>query len=213
MVNFTVFIRGSVQFRKFDFEKRNLRDPDKLGDCSFDDEENLYCPIFRIGDILNRANVPFDEISIDGGIIGISINWDCNLDLHGSNCHPEYSFMRLDDPKSGGNNFRFANHYSQDGVQYRDLIKAYAIRFDIMVTGTGRRFDLVILVNNIAAGLALLAVATIVCDFLILNVLNKREFYKENKYQVVREDQFDDNIAGYGAMDETPNPNSEPKPE
>ena len=214
VVNFTVFIRSSVQFRKFNFQKRNLRDPDKLGECSFDDRENLYCPIFSIGDILTRANVSFDDISIDGGIIGIEIDWDCNLDLHGSRCDPKYIFERLDDPESGGNNFRFANYYSQDGVQYRDLVKAYAIRFDINVRGTGRRFDLVILVNNIAAGLALLAVASIICDFLILNVLDRKEFYKENKYQVVREDQFEDNIAGYGSLEETnPNPNSVQKTE
>lgn len=44
-----------------------------------------------------------------GGVIGVIINWNCNLDLPDSHCNPRYSFRRLD-PKwaqaSSGYNYR-----------------------------------------------------------------------------------------------------------
>lgn len=45
-----------------------------------------------------------------GGVIGVIINWDCDLDLSASNCNPKYSFRRLDPkhtPASSGYNFRY----------------------------------------------------------------------------------------------------------
>ena len=45
-----------------------------------------------------------------GGVIGVIINWDCDLDLSASKCNPKYSFRRLDPkhvPASSGYNFRY----------------------------------------------------------------------------------------------------------
>lgn len=46
-----------------------------------------------------------------GGVIGIQIKWDCNLDLLMRRCLPRYSFRRLDEKESNrtlypGLNFR-----------------------------------------------------------------------------------------------------------
>lgn len=38
-----------------------------------------------------------------GGVIGVFINWDCNLDIDPSNCKPTYSFRRLDLRKDQAN--------------------------------------------------------------------------------------------------------------
>lgn len=50
-------------------------------------------------------------LSPKGGIVGIEINWDCNLDKWLHRCEPKYGFRRLDDKKTNealypGNNFR-----------------------------------------------------------------------------------------------------------
>lgn len=46
---------------------------------------------------------------LQGGVIGVIISWDCNLDLPDTECNPRYSFRRLD-PKgtlaSPGYNYR-----------------------------------------------------------------------------------------------------------
>lgn len=48
---------------------------------------------------------------IKGGVIGIQIEWDCDLDKAPSECNPRYSFSRLDNKFSensisSGYNFR-----------------------------------------------------------------------------------------------------------
>lgn len=48
-----------------------------------------------------------------GGVIGVIINWDCDLDLPAEKCNPKYSFRRLDPkhvPASSGYNFRYLGH-------------------------------------------------------------------------------------------------------
>ncbi|KAM6118524.1 P2X purinoceptor 5 isoform 2-T2 [Phoenicopterus ruber ruber] len=103
--------------------------------------EHPYCPIFLLGNIVQRAGSDFQEMALEGGVIGIQIEWNCDLDKAPSECNPHYSFSRLDNKFaeksiSSGYNFRFAKYYRDaEGVDYRTLIKAYGIRFDVMVNG------------------------------------------------------------------------------
>ena len=100
----------------------------------------------------------------------------------------------------------YANYYYEDGVQHRDLIKAYGLRFIINVEGQAGKFDVVPLVFNIGSGLALLAIvrryfiqtyysmltavvlsqATVLCDFITIYLLKKGYFYRDNKYLYVQ---------------------------
>lgn len=63
-------------------------------------------PLALEGPSLTPVSVP---TSWQGGVIGVVINWDCDLDLPASKCNPKYSFRRLDPkhvPASSGYNFR-----------------------------------------------------------------------------------------------------------
>lgn len=40
---------------------------------------------------------------VQGGAVGISVHWDCNLDTKGSDCCPQYSFQL----QERGYNFRY----------------------------------------------------------------------------------------------------------
>ncbi|KAG8122581.1 hypothetical protein E2320_018068, partial [Naja naja] len=55
-----------------------------------------YCPIFSLGKLVSWAGSNFHEMASEGGVIGIQIEWDCNLDKKPSECNPRYSFSRLD---------------------------------------------------------------------------------------------------------------------
>lgn len=46
-----------------------------------------------------------------GGVIGIDINWDCNLDFDFSKCLPEYTFERYD--------LRFSTESAASGLNFR----------------------------------------------------------------------------------------------
>uniref|UniRef100_A0A452QK21 P2X purinoceptor 2 n=1 Tax=Ursus americanus TaxID=9643 RepID=A0A452QK21_URSAM len=138
--NFTILIKNSIHYPKFQFSKGNIEHGKDgyLKHCTFDEVSDLYCPIFKLGFIVEQAGENFTELAHTGGVIGVIINWDCDLDLSASKCNPKYSFRRLDPkhvPASSGYNFRFAKYYKTNGSTTRTLIKAYGIRIDVIVHG------------------------------------------------------------------------------
>ncbi|GFO41282.1 P2x purinoceptor, partial [Plakobranchus ocellatus] len=197
--NFTVFIKNNIMFPKFKVSRRNLpddEDDEYLSKCQYNSRSprDKFCPIFRLETILSEAGIQFEDIAAEGGVMQIVIDWTCNLDYSVDKCVPSYTFQRLDrgDLKiSKGFNFRYADQFGvllDDGSYklYRNLYKAYGIRFLITVQGTAGKFNIVPLLLNIGSGLALLGVAHFLCDFVVLYLLRKRNFYREKKYLDVR---------------------------
>uniref|UniRef100_A0A8C5SH30 P2X purinoceptor n=1 Tax=Laticauda laticaudata TaxID=8630 RepID=A0A8C5SH30_LATLA len=157
--NFTVLIKNNIHFPKFDYTKTNIP-PEFNISCTYNKHKAPLCPIFRLRDILQEAGEKFSEVAVQGGIIGIEINWDCNLDKWGHHCKPNYGFRRLDDKRANealypGYNFRFARYYKQpDGREGRTLIKAYGIRFDILIFGTAGKFSIIQAIMSIGSMLS-----------------------------------------------------------
>ena len=121
-------------------------------------------------------------MAIKGGVVGIDIQWNCDLDWDFKKyCLPTYSFRLLD---STGWNFRFANYHEENR---RTLIKAYGIKFLISVNGKAGKFDLKNTVILIVTGLGLLGLANILCDFVLLNCSNRfRREIMEKKYEAIK---------------------------
>ncbi|XP_068122284.1 P2X purinoceptor 5 [Hyperolius riggenbachi] len=192
--NFTVYIKNAIRFPKFNFSKTNVRDAEDtsfLKNCRYSKQDH-YCPIFHLGKIVSWSGSNFQEMALQGGVIGIRIEWDCNLDKDSSECHPSYSFTRLDksfkeNSVSSGYNFRYAKYYrNSTGTEFRTLIKAYGIRFDIMVNGKAGKFNIIPTVINIASGLALMGAGAVFCDFVLLYFIKKRNFYRDKKFETVK---------------------------
>ncbi|KAK2102775.1 P2X purinoceptor 4 [Saguinus oedipus] len=192
--NFTLLVKNNIWYPKFNFSKRNILPnitTTYLKSCTYDAKTDPFCPIFRLGKIVENAGHSFQDMAVEGGIMGIQVNWDCNLDRAASLCLPRYSFRRLDTRDvdhnvSPGYNFRFAKYYKDlAGNEQRTLIKAYGIRFDIIVFGkvaraTGSppslpqgtrglslpprehagKFDVIPTMINIGSGLALLGMVS-----------------------------------------------------
>ncbi|XP_036132980.1 P2X purinoceptor 7 isoform X1 [Molossus molossus] len=169
--NFTVLIKNNIDFPGHNYTTRNIL-PDLNITCTFDKTHNPQCPIFRLGDIFRETGDNFSEVAIQGGIMGIEIYWDCNLDRWFHRCRPKYSFRRLDDKTTNeslypGYNFRYAKYYKENNVEKRTLIKVFGIRFDILVFGTGGKFDIIPLIVYIGSTLSYFGLATVFIDFLI----------------------------------------------
>lgn len=82
-----------------------------------------------------------------------------------------------------GFNYRYANYFKDDsGVLYRDLWKLMGARIVFLVSGQAGKFNVIPLFQNLGSGLALLAVATLVSDFIALHLLRNKNFYREVKY-------------------------------
>ncbi|XP_055578305.1 P2X purinoceptor 3 isoform X3 [Falco biarmicus] len=159
--NFTLFIKNSIRFPLFGFEKANLPPPGsggQLGRCRFHPERQPLCPILRLGDVVRLAGQDFPTLAATGGVLGIKIGWVCDLDRAWEHCLPRYSFTRLDGlarppAPATGYNFRHARYYRwQDGTERRTLTKAFGIRFDVLVYGNAGKFGIIpTLINTVAA--------------------------------------------------------------
>jgi len=126
-------------------------------------------------------------------IIGI-YNWDCDLDRNVNDCSPSVAFHRIDSPLSSfskGYNFRYTKTYGNyngtDWTDYRDLYKVYGLRYVFLAGGRGGKFDFVALGTSLGSGLALLGVATLLTDLLVVYIVPQRENYKEHKFESVAE--------------------------
>uniref|UniRef100_A0A8C4WUR8 P2X purinoceptor n=1 Tax=Eptatretus burgeri TaxID=7764 RepID=A0A8C4WUR8_EPTBU len=166
----------------------NLRpgkDMSYLRGCQHDSITNNYCPIFALGNIYRQIFNEDSTFTEKGAVLAILIDWSCNLDLGEQNCHPKYSFKRLD-IQGKGYNFRFARHHTApNGTDIRVLIKAYAIRFDIIVSGMAGKFDIIPTVINTAAALTSFGLVSLICDWLLLNFSRERNAIRNQKFEEV----------------------------
>nr|XP_058897165.1 P2X purinoceptor 6 isoform X5 [Kogia breviceps] len=159
--NFTLFIKNTITFSKFNFSKSNAldtQDPTYFKRCRYDPRSSPSCPVFRIGDLVAAAGGVFEDLALLGGAMGVHVHWNCDLDARGSDCWPHYSFQL----QERSYNFRTATHWWEaSGVEARSLLKLYGIRFDILVTGQ----------------------ITFLCDLLLLYVDGEAHFYWRTKYE------------------------------
>ncbi|XP_023272478.1 P2X purinoceptor 3-like [Seriola lalandi dorsalis] len=198
--NFTIFIKNSIRFPLFNVTRGNFpssMNASQIKRCTYHPETNPFCPIFRVGDVLRYTGQTVENLAHKGGEIGINIQWICNLDLDIKNCVPQYSFTRLDAPfaknaVSKGYNFRFAKYFkTENGTEFRTLHKAYAIRFDVMVTGNAGKFDTIPTLINLVAAFTSIGLGTVLCDVILLNFLKGAEQYKAKKFEEVSEAQIE----------------------
>ncbi|KAM4616359.1 P2X purinoceptor 2 [Polymixia lowei] len=191
-INFTVFIRNSIHFPKFKALRGNIKEASNkrnrqkyLSKCLYDEVKEPYCPNFRLGYIADQAREKFSDLCSTGGVIGVFINWKCNLDLDPSKCKPTYSFRPLDlrkDLPSSGFYYRFAKYYSKHGVQSRTLIKAYSIRLDVIVHGHAGKFSLIPTIINTVTAMTSVGICSLICDWIMLTFIDKNEVYSDRKF-------------------------------
>ncbi|XP_031161635.1 P2X purinoceptor 7 isoform X1 [Sander lucioperca] len=194
--NFTVLIKNNIRFPAFNFIRRNILP--EMNDAylrSCHRGKDSLCPIFRLGDVIREAGENFTEMAVEGGVIGILINWDCNLDRLMQRCLPKYSFIRLDEKESNktlypGLNFRYAKYNTVNGVEERTLYKAFGIRFDVMVFGQAGKFSFIHLIIYIGSTLSYYALTTMMIDWLIGTSCYSAEVgqnYSEKKVESVQD--------------------------
>ncbi|XP_070820639.1 P2X purinoceptor 7 isoform X1 [Chaetodon trifascialis] len=196
--NFTVLIKNNIRFPAFNFIRRNIlpqMNDAYLRSCQRGNDS--LCPIFRLGDVVREAGEKFSDLAVEGGVIGILIKWDCNLDRLMQRCLPKYTFRRLDEKESNktlypGLNFRYAKYNVVNGVEERTLYKAFGIRFDVMVFGQAGKFSFIQLIIYIGSTLSYYALTTILIDWLIGTSCYSAEVgqnYSERKVESVQDKQ------------------------
>ncbi|XP_045149270.1 P2X purinoceptor 1 [Echinops telfairi] len=186
--NFTLFIKNSISFPRFKVNRRNLVeevDAAYMKRCLHHKTTHPLCPVFKLGYVVQESGQNFDSLAEKGGVVGITIDWDCDLDWHVQHCKPVYEFHGLYEEKnlSPGFNFRFAKYFMENGTNQRHLFKVFGIRFDILVKGKAGKFDIIPTMTTIGSGIGIFGVATVLCDLLLLHILPKRHYYKQKKFK------------------------------
>ncbi|XP_051959535.1 P2X purinoceptor 1-like isoform X2 [Xyrauchen texanus] len=192
--NYTLFIKNSITFRQFKVIRSNLVEAvnqSYINRCLYNPTNDPLCPIFRLGDIVERSGFNFSEIARVGGAVGILIDWDCNLDRSIKYCKPNYEFYGLygtgkddkEEKPSLGYNFRYGKYFVENKVEKRTLMKVFGIRIDIVVHGRAGQFDIIPTLTAIGSGVGIFGVATVLCDLLLLYLLPKRDYYKNMKFK------------------------------
>ncbi|KFW65066.1 P2X purinoceptor 6, partial [Pygoscelis adeliae] len=182
--NFTLFIKNTIHFTKFNFSKCNTlqtNDPTYFKSCTYDPFFNPSCPVFRVRDMVEAAGETFGDLALLGGSIGVRIEWDCDLDHPAAQCQPQY----LQDRRY---NFRTASYYWDSQRRLcRNLLKLYGIRFDISVHGQvpGPGTPAGSFTADCPAAFVCLQ-ATVVCDLVLLYLDAKADFYWKEKFEEVR---------------------------
>ncbi|XP_032410225.1 P2X purinoceptor 3a [Xiphophorus hellerii] len=200
-VNFTIYIKNTIRFPRFNVSRENFPSTKSIKNCTYDKNTDPFCPIFRVGYILDETQQNVTLLADKGGEIGINIEWRCNLDHNVNSCVPTYSFSKLDAPfqnanLSKGYNFRFAKYYkTEDGTDYRCLHKAFAVRFDVMVTGIARKFSLIPTVINVITAVTSVGMGTVLCDLILLHCSKGAQYYKEKKFEEVSEEQIHESLT------------------
>ncbi|XP_043830943.1 P2X purinoceptor 6 [Dromiciops gliroides] len=181
--NFTLFIKNSITFPKFNFFKTNTletRDNTYFKGCRYDALSSPFCPVFRVGDVVEAAGGDFEDLALLGGVVRVQISWDCDLDRSVSECQPRYSFWL----QEKGYNFRTASHWWKlPGTEARRLFKLFGIRFEILVAGQAGKFSVISTGITLGTGMALLGGVTFLCDLLLLYVDGDAPFYWGKKYE------------------------------
>ncbi|XP_006899854.1 PREDICTED: P2X purinoceptor 1 [Elephantulus edwardii] len=186
--NFTLFIKNSISFPRFKVNRRNLVEEVNaryMKTCLYHKITHPLCPVFRLGYVVQQSGQNFNSLAEKGGVVGITIDWDCDLDWHVRHCKPIYEFHGLHEEKtlSQGFNFRFARYFVENGTSRRNLFKVFGIRFDILVNGKAGKFDIIPTMTTIGSGIGIFGVATVLCDLLLLHILPKRHYYKQKKFK------------------------------
>uniref|UniRef100_A0A7N4PPJ2 ATP receptor n=1 Tax=Sarcophilus harrisii TaxID=9305 RepID=A0A7N4PPJ2_SARHA len=134
----------------------------RLG-CVYHKSRDPLCPIFELGSIVRSSGQNFSTLAVKGGVVGITIDWNCDLDWAVRHCRPVYEFHGLyneENNLSPGFNFRFARYYTENGTQRRHLFKVFGIRFDILVDGQAGKFDIIPTMTTIGSGIGIFGVVS-----------------------------------------------------
>ncbi|KAL7991939.1 hypothetical protein Chor_016195 [Crotalus horridus] len=90
---------------------------------------------------------------------------------------------------------KYAKYYKQEnGTEFRTLMKAYGIRFDVLVYGNAGKFNIIPTLINCVAAFTSVGVGTVLCDIILLNFLKGADQYKAKKFEEVSETVLHPNI-------------------
>ncbi|CAE7774673.1 P2RX2, partial [Symbiodinium necroappetens] len=122
--------------------------------------------------LLELADPPLklEDVSKSGCVIAVNFFWSCDFSWSNS-CEPKMSVKRVDD----GTGFvqKRSKKHTVNGVETRDAQYMYGLRLIVDSSGIGRQISLVPIVIQLGSCLALVQIASMAADFLMVRMYDK----------------------------------------
>ncbi|XP_075019853.1 P2X purinoceptor 3 isoform X7 [Calonectris borealis] len=204
--NFTLFIKNSIRFPLFGFEKGGCWASRSGGCATWTTPGSAACPATP-SPAWTASPAPPPPATTSGRARATARRHARHTRVH-----------ILARPPSPASPRRHARYYRwQDGTERRTLTKAFGIRFDVLVYGNVRaglgafprtlegpwrvgtplqrvslhsqagKFGIVPTLINTVAAFTSIGVGTVLCDIILLNFLKGAEHYKARKFEEVPE--------------------------
>jgi hypothetical protein len=169
--SYDIWFQTDLHFHKFELDVSTT-----------EEEESIRWPANRantytVRDLLSMANVEAQDVKDYGAVLSVNQLFEC--DLGEENCDVRLQISNVDG-KTGFNYVR--NHfYEVDGVRKRDTHRLYGIRILASATGIGTKVSIAQIMLQISSGVALMGLARLVADFVLLHLIPERRHYTHLK--------------------------------
>ena len=140
---------------------------------------------YSLGDLLDLAGTSYETIKGAGATLAVSFSWTCFVDSAAA-CAPQLQVSRLDTyEKRHGYQTQYGHYYrSEKGAEgTRDLYTAKGVRLLLTTRGEGKRVSINAIMVQISSCIALLWLAGVAADFIMIYVLPERKHYRTYKQE------------------------------
>jgi hypothetical protein len=145
--------------------------------------------VYTIDNLLKLCQPPlrFAEVKEAGAVLAVEFVWDCDVDQVG--CDRPHVQVRRIDSSFGRDHAGFSFEYPiYSGPDTRELHKVKGIRLFLHTVGTGKRVSFYAIVLKCSMALALLGLAPLFADLVMLHCLGDRsDSYFARKYDMTED--------------------------
>lgn len=191
--DYLLWVKSAIQYIQLDDQK--LFHSDMTRPIMWPDAgHNTY----KVKDLLQMTEpmpIRYEEVSELGAALEVQLHYDCNINLPTSHCgDPLIKVRRLDSVFDAENiGFRIKHGRPLAEPDTRELFDMRGLRFYFRTVGTGRKVDEIAIAMKLSTALALLSIANVITDFLLLNIFRSKEKYKARK--IMESEDFSDAFA------------------
>lgn len=126
-----------------------------------------------VDDLLRLAGLRPSEVSQEGAVMILNVNFVCNMDVRG--CDTVFETANVD--TQSGFNHVYNHYYVEGGVRKRDSFRMYGIRVGVSATGFGSRMCSSKVLLQLSFAMALITLARNLADFILQSLLPERRHY------------------------------------
>eukprot|EP01147_Barroeca_monosierra_P003065 gene3065-5842_t len=160
--------------------------PDDNPPYPIDQSDTRGGDIVSVKELLSASNTDIDQIADTGDPIrydGLNVIIYVNYEMEGAN-NLRYTYQ----PRTlNSAEFKVEEVFLFENSTRRKIFNRHGVRLIFVQTGELGRFDFLELMTTIVTGLALVAIARTITNFIMLHVLKFKTLYSAHKYEVTED--------------------------